>query len=125
MSKDFFKMSAAERDAKAKTWEREFSLDETRPMSKRSQALWKLAKRGRGRPRKAAGERAKRVLISLDPTVIAMADAFASSQGLDRSRLFAISVKAFIEATKASGAEETGDAAIKKPRADRGKRVAK
>lgn len=100
-NKDFLKMTPEERDAEAKKWERGIDFDETRPMSKRSRALWEIAKRGRGRPRKPANERAKRVLISLDPNVFALIEAFASARGLDRSKLFAVSVQAFIAAEKA------------------------
>ena len=101
MSKDFLSMTREERNAETKKWERGISFDETRPLSKRSQALWEQAKRGRGRPRKPANERAKRVLISLDPNLLALVEAFASSKGLDRSKLFALSVQAFMAADNA------------------------
>ena len=94
--KDFLSKTSAERDAEAKKWERGISFEKTRPMSKRSQALWELAKRGRGRPRKPAEAHARRVLISLDPELFALVEAFASAQGLDRSKLFALSVQAFM-----------------------------
>ena len=100
-NKDFLKMTREERDAEAKKWESGISFDETHPMSKRSRGLWEIAKRARGRPRKAAAERAKRVLISLDPHVFALVEAFATSKGLDRSKLFAVSVQAFIAAERA------------------------
>lgn len=99
--KDFLSMTPKERDAEAKKWERGISYEETRPMSTRSRALWQGAKRGRGRPRKPADERAKRVLISLDPALFAVVEAFAVSKGLDRSKLFALSVQAFMAAEKA------------------------
>jgi predicted transcriptional regulator len=99
--KDFLNMAPAERDAEAKKWESGTSFEATRPLSKRSQSLWELAKRGRGRPRKPAGARARRVLISLDPELFARAEAFASSRGLDRSKLFALSLQAFIAADTA------------------------
>lgn len=99
--KDFLKMTNEERDAEAKKWEKGVSFNATRPLSRRSQALWELAKRSRGRPRKPPHERAKRVLISLDPAVFALVKSFASSKGLDQSKLFSISVLAFIEAETA------------------------
>jgi hypothetical protein len=99
--KDFLSMTPAQRDAEAKKWERGHSFEETRPMSKRSQALWELAKRGRGRPRKPAEAHARRVLISLDPELLALAEAFASTRGLDRSKLFALSLQAFMAADTA------------------------
>src|SRR5690242_14168773 len=102
--KAFLTMTSEERDAEAKKWESGISFDQTRPMSKRSRALWEMARRGRGRPRKPANQRAKRVLISLDPKLFALVEEFASSKGLDRSKLFSLSVQAFIAAEKATGA---------------------
>lgn len=99
--KDFLGMTADERDAEAKKWEGGISFEDTRPMSVRSKALWEIAKRGRGRPKKPAGERAKRVLISMDPKLLALVEAFARSKGVDRSKLFALSVQAFIAAESA------------------------
>jgi hypothetical protein len=101
MSKNFFKMTRSERDAEAKKWEKGISFDETRPMSKRSKALWALAKRGRGRPRKPADQKVVRVLISLEPRLLEHIEAFASSKGLDRSKLFSLSVQAFMAADDA------------------------
>jgi hypothetical protein len=102
-------MSPAERDAEAKKWERGISFEETRPLTKRSKAMWETAKRGRGRPRKATGDRAKRVLISLDPKLFALVETFASSKGLDRSKLFSLSVRAFIAADHAVHDALTGN----------------
>lgn len=101
MSRSFLKMTSAERDAEAKKWESGISFDDTRPLSKRSKALWATAKRGRGRPRKAPNQKAVRVLISLEPRLLAHVEAFASSKGLDRSKLFKLSVQAFMAADDA------------------------
>ena len=101
MSKDFMKMKPDERNAEAKKWESGVSFEKTRPLSKRSQALWEMAKRGRGRPRKPVDEQAKRVLISLDPDLFALVETFASLKGLDRSKLFALSVEAYMKASQA------------------------
>src|SRR5437763_14005361 len=91
-NKEFLSMGPEERDAEAKKWVRGIRFDETRPMSRRSRALWEIAKRGRGRPPKPGNER---------PNLLAVVEAFASSKGLDRSKLFAMSVRAFMEADKA------------------------
>lgn len=66
----FLRMTPAERDAVAKKWERGLSFKETRAMTKRSQSLWELAKRGRGRPRKPAKAHAPRVLICSTPSYL-------------------------------------------------------
>jgi transposase len=101
MNKDFLKMTAVERDQEAKRLERGISFKDTRPLSKRSQTLWALAKRGRGRPRKAEGEKAQRILISIEPKLLADIEAFASANALDRSKLFTLSAQAFIAANHA------------------------
>ena len=98
MSKAFSELTAARRDAEAKKLDRAFSFEETRPMSEPSQALWAAAKRGRGRPPKPAGEKVERVLISIDPKLLAAVESFASANGLDRSKLFALGVQAFMAA---------------------------
>jgi hypothetical protein len=107
MKKDFLRMTAEERDAEAKKLERGISFKDTRPLSKHSRALWELAKRGRGRPRKPAGEKAERILISIEPQLLALIEKFTASNGLDRSKLFALSVKAFIAAGDAKGAKKS------------------
>jgi hypothetical protein len=101
MSKSFFKMTPRERDAEAKKLEKEISFKNTRPLSKQSQALWGLAKRGRGRPRKPVGEKAQRILISIEPKLLARIERYSATNGLDRSKLFALSVQAFIAADDA------------------------
>jgi hypothetical protein len=97
MSKSFLKMTAKERDAASAKLEQGISFDETRPLSKHSRALWNLAKRGRGRPRKPEGEKFKRVLISVEPQLLADAERFADANDLDRSKLFALSVQEFMK----------------------------
>jgi hypothetical protein len=101
MKKDFLKMTSQERDAEAKKLERGTSFEQTRPLSDRSKVLWDLAKRGRGRPPKPAGEKAARILISMEPGLLAIVEKFVASNGLDRSKLFALSVQAFIAADHA------------------------
>jgi hypothetical protein len=101
MSKSFLNLTAAERDAEARKWEKGISFEKTRPLSKRSRALWELAKRGRGRPAKPAHQRVRRVLISIDPQLFELIESFTASNGLDRSKLFALSVKAFMAADEA------------------------
>ena len=119
-NRHFLSMKPEERDAEAKHWKGGISFDETRPMSPRSQALWEIAERGRGRPRKPANEKAKRVLISLDPALLADVEAFASSKGLDRSKLFALSVQAFMAAEHAiQEALSEGPRAVRKETANR------
>lgn len=101
MTKNFFEMTSAEREADVAKLERGVSFDETRPLSAKGKALWELAKRGPGRPPKPKGEKAARFLVSMDPKLLTVVEAFASSKGLDRSKLIALSVRAFMAADDA------------------------
>jgi len=101
MKKSFLKMTPAEREADLAKVERGVSFNRTCPMSPRSKALWELAKRGPGRPRKTDEERAARFLVSMDPRLLEMVDAFASERSLDRSKLIALSLEAFIASDRA------------------------
>jgi hypothetical protein len=116
MSKSFLKLTAKERDIEAQKLETEFTFEQTRPLSPRSRSLWKMAKRGRGRPRKSADEKARRILVSMEPGLLLLIEKFTAATGIDRSKLFALSVKAFIaadEAHRQAFAEDDGGA---KPR---------
>jgi hypothetical protein len=84
--------------SRAKKLEKEFSFEDTRPLSPHSKVLWTVAKRGRGRPRKPASEKARRILISIEPSLLALIEQFIAANGLDRSKLFALSAQAFMAA---------------------------
>jgi hypothetical protein len=94
-------MTYEERDAEATKLEGGTSYEQTRPLSEESQFLWNLAKRGRGRPRKPSGEKSHRILISIAPNLLAEVETFVSKNGIDRSKLFALSVQAFLAADAA------------------------
>jgi hypothetical protein len=65
------------------------NFDQTREMTPREQASWARAKRGPGRPRKPAGEKAARVLVTLAPDLLAAADGYARRTGISRAELIA------------------------------------
>jgi hypothetical protein len=52
-------------------------------------ALWNHTRRGPGRPRKAANEKAARVLVTVSPGLLAEANAYAQRHGISRAELFA------------------------------------
>ena len=64
-------------------------FEETRELTTPERALWEQAKRGRGRPKKAPGEKAARVLITIAPGLLAAADDYARSRGISRAELIA------------------------------------
>lgn len=90
--KSIWNATAAERDAAVADLEA-FDPHKAKPLSKRGRVLWKAATRGRGRPRKPAGEKTRRVVISVEPRLLKRMDAFAKSHGLDRSKLIAKGVE--------------------------------
>jgi hypothetical protein len=57
------------------------SLSDLRPLTPEMRAQWESAKRGRGRPRKLV--KAARVLTTIDPELLAKADAVAKKAELD------------------------------------------
>lgn len=101
MNKPFLKMSAAEREADLAKFENGISFEQTRPLSPQARGLWELAKRGRGRPRKPENQKAARIMVSIEPALLAAAEAFAATNHLDRSRLIALSLRAFLASDSA------------------------
>jgi hypothetical protein len=86
-SKSFFAMTDAERDAEVARFDKEIRFEDTRPLSAESRLLWERARQARGRPKKAA--KAARVLITVEPELLSLADRFARRHGLSRSEMIA------------------------------------
>ncbi|MBI4586367.1 MAG: hypothetical protein HY717_20350 [Planctomycetes bacterium] len=89
MNKPFTKMTASELADATREFDKPSPPGRFRPMTARERRQWERAKRGRGRPSKAPGQKAVRVLLTIQPTLLAEADAFARRHGLSRSDLFA------------------------------------
>lgn len=68
---------------------RNITLDMLQPMSPRGKMLWEAAKRGRGRPRKAAADRSVPIQITMQPGLLKDIDALADKSGKSRSELIA------------------------------------
>ena len=68
---------------------RSVTLESLRPLSGENRRKWEAARRGGGRPRKPASERAVAVQITLTPTLLEEVDAFADHTGNSRSQLIA------------------------------------
>jgi hypothetical protein len=62
-------------------------LSDLRPLSPEMRAKWESAKRGRGRPRKLV--KASRILTTIDPDLLAKADAVAKKRNSTRAALIA------------------------------------
>jgi hypothetical protein len=92
--KPWTKMTADELSEATKEFDHGVDLDETRPLSPENQAWWDRAKRG-GRPKVGKGSRP--VLITVEKGLLEQADAFARAKGLNRSQLFAKSVRLLMQ----------------------------
>lgn len=85
------KMTRAELDAASDQYDAEFSGTGARRV-----ANARPHPRKRGRPRKPAAERSARVLITIEPQLLAAADAAADKQGLTRAGLIREAVIAWL-----------------------------
>jgi len=83
--KPFLKMTAAERAADVKKFDRGLSLEQLRPLSPKNKLLWEGARRRRGRPRLGTG--AVKVLVTMDPALLEQVDRYVKARRLKRSQL--------------------------------------
>ena len=65
------------------------AFDQTRALTATERASWDQARRGPGRPRKPAGEKAARVLVTIAPDLLAAADGYAQRERISRAELSA------------------------------------
>lgn len=99
-SKPWTKMTAEELAEATKDLEN-LRFEDTRPLNAEERALWNRMKRASGRPRKAAGEKAARVLVTVAPDLLKEADAYAKKEGITRSQLVAQGLMSVIRRRKA------------------------
>ena len=89
----FMAMTDAERDAEVAEFEKEFVGLRGRPLTAAQKALHRRAKKKVSR---AAVSNGRRVVVTLEPKLVARADAFAKARGTSRSRLIAQGLEAVI-----------------------------
>lgn len=82
------------------------TFGKTRKLTVAEQGLWERAKRGPGRPRKSAADKAARVLVTIAPTLLARADGYARREGISRAQLFARGLTAVLATDR--GNRKTG-----------------
>ena len=68
----------------------------SRPLTDQERAQWIRTRRGR--PRKAPGTKAARVLFTIDPELLKQADEYARRHGLTRAQLLAAGLRAAMSA---------------------------
>ena len=93
-------MTAAERDADVAKYDAGVPFEQTRPLTAKERERWERGRRGPGRPRKSATEKAVRVLISIDPALLARAHTTARRQGGTLSGYIAQLLRDAIKAAK-------------------------
>src|SRR5688500_7713781 len=88
-AKDWHKLTDAEREEESRLYTRVGPLpkSETRALTRAERAMFNRAIGRTGRPRVGAG--AKRVLITVERSLLADADAFAKARGMSRSEMIA------------------------------------
>lgn len=88
-TKSLMKMNAAELAEATKEFDQPSPSGRFKVLSAESRMRWEKAKRPPGRPRKAANEKALRVLITMERDTLIRLDAHAARRGVSRSQLIA------------------------------------
>jgi hypothetical protein len=88
-------MDAGELDNEVARFDREFSAEDAEPLSREELARERRARRKRGRPR--VGKGAKRVLVTIEATLLRRTDAYAQKKGMTRSALIARGLESVLE----------------------------
>ena len=99
------RMDAAELDREAAKFDQEFIAQTARALTAEERIRDQRAKRKRGRPQ--VGNGAKRVLITIESTLLRRSDAYAHKIGLTRSALIARGLQALL-GKNSSRAPKTG-----------------
>lgn len=94
LSPPYSGMSAEELDAETEKFDRELVILESKPLTRALKDKLRSARRKRGRPR--VGKGAKRVLITLERSLLQRSDAFARRKKLSRSQLIALGLKVLL-----------------------------
>ena len=90
----YSRMSAAELDAETEKFDGELVVREGKPPARALKGKLRNARRKRGRPR--VGKGAKRVLVTLERSLLQRSDAFARRKKLSRSQLIARGLEALL-----------------------------
>jgi hypothetical protein len=94
------RMDAAELDEEVAKFDQELIADTARPLSAQDRVRDRKAKRKRGRPKVGNGSR--RVLITIEASLLERSDAYADQHGLTRSALIARGLEAMLETSAES-----------------------
>ena len=94
--KSFLDMTDEERDRDVAKYDREFIIDEARPLTPAERRLWQRAVRKRGRP--VQGRGAQVISVSKKKGLLQQADALAKRKRITRAKLIARGLRAVLAA---------------------------
>ena len=92
----FDDLSPAEKERVAAQYDREFVIDECRPLTAAERAQWQRAKRKPGRP--VEGRGAQVISVSVERGLLALADQLARHKRISRAKLIARGLRAVLAA---------------------------
>ncbi len=94
--KSFFQLTDEEKGREVAQYDREFIVDESRPLTPAERAEWNRIKRKRGRP--AEGRGAKVISVSVERGLLQKADALAKKKRISRAKIIARGLRAVLAA---------------------------
>jgi hypothetical protein len=89
------RMTAADLDEEVAKFDQEFIAETAKPLTAKERRRDQTASRKRGRPRVGAG--ARRVLVTIEASLLQRSDVYAEKYGLTRSALIARGLEEFLE----------------------------
>lgn len=99
------RMDAAELDKEVAKFDQEFIAETAKPLTEAERIRDERARHKRGRPR--LGNGAKRVLITIESSLLKRSDAYANQHGLTRSALIARGLQALLAENTARARKTT------------------
>ncbi len=95
---DYGKMNAVQLQTATRQFDRPMVIDDAKPLIAAERGRWKNAKSTNlgGRPRKPSEEKSVRILMTIEPRLLKLADAAAKKRGISRSELFANGIRAVV-----------------------------
>ncbi len=94
--KTFFDLTEAEKERAVARFDREFVIEESRPLTAAQRAAWERAKRKRGRPRRGKG--AQVISVSVERGLLEASDKLAAKKRITRATLIARGLRAVLAA---------------------------
>lgn len=95
-TEEFLALSDAEKERVYRALDREYTLEETRPLNAAERQLWREVKERTGRPK--VGKGAKVVSVSIERGLLDRSDRYARRKGMTRAQLIAEGLRLALKA---------------------------